>query len=265
MKAVSGGMMKLLDGTTLASVAMARLREFDASALHKSPDGYWLAYSGGKDSVVLLDLVKQAGVTFRAVHNLTTCDPPELVQFVRRQPQVEIHKPAISMWNLIRKKGMPPRRKARYCCEALKECGGAGHVVLTGVRWSESNRRRSRRMVESCYRDGSKTFLHPIIDWPTDAVWEYIRDRELSYCSLYDEGFKRLGCVLCPMTRDVERQMARWPQLARAWEKAVKATYSAKKDNGYGFTSAEEYWQWWLDRDAPARMGDSQPVLFADS
>ena len=259
-------MRSYLDGRTMDSVAIERIRCFEAEALGMHPAGYWLAFSGGKDSIVILDLAKRAGVKFEAVHNLTTCDPPELVRFVKTFPGVRIDKPPMSMWALIREKGFPPRRQVRYCCQVLKERGGAGRLVVTGIRWGESNRRSKRQMTEACYRDKTKRYLHPIIDWPTDAVWQYIRERELPYCSLYDEGFRRVGCVLCPCVRDVELHMNRWPRLCAAWERAVKATFDPKKisrPGAQGFKTAEEYWRWWLDRDAPGRK-DDQPVIFED-
>ena len=252
----------------IAERAIARLREFEPAALEKSPDGYYVAYSGGKDSDVILDLVRRSGVKYTAHHHLTTCDPPELVRHVKTQPDVEISRPELTMWQLIRKKGMPPRRQARYCCEVLKEGGGGNRIVVTGIRWGESNRRSKRRMIETCYRNKTKQFLNVIIDWTVANVWDYINAEGIKYCELYDEGFKRLGCVLCPMTRDVARQIKRWPRIARAWEKAVKATFKPewacpKTIKGrFVFDSPEEYWQWWLDRDAPSRRSDDGPMMF---
>jgi len=258
-------MRKYLDGRTMDDVAMGRLRCFEPDALKKHPNGYFLAFSGGKDSCVILDLAKRANVAFEAVHNLTTVDPPELVRFVKTFADVRIDKPPLTMWQLIRKRKMPPRRNARYCCQEQKERGGAGRIVVTGIRAGESHRRSKRQAFEACYKNKSKFYLNPILDWPTAAVWEYIRERELRYCSLYDEGQKRVGCVLCPMTRNVEQQLARWPRLCAAWERAVKATFDPDKvaKAGLLFKTAEEYWQWWLDRDAPSR-GNDDPVLFED-
>lgn len=122
--------------------AIARLKAFEP------PDGYYLAYSGGKDSDCIKILAQLAGVKFEAVHNLTTVDAPETVYYVKSQPDVRIDKAFdkngnhITMWNLIVRKLMPPTRLVRYCCSELKERGGKGRVVITGVRWAESVRRK---------------------------------------------------------------------------------------------------------------------------
>ncbi len=122
--------------------AIKRLKVFEPE------DGYYLAYSGGKDSDCIKILAQLAGVKFEAVHNLTTADAPETVQYVKSQKDVRIDLARdkegnhITMWNLIVQKGMPPTRLVRYCCEKLKERGGKGRVVITGVRWDESGSRK---------------------------------------------------------------------------------------------------------------------------
>jgi len=237
----------------LSEIAIERLKAFEPA------EGYWVAYSGGKDSDVILDLVRKSGVKYTAHHSLTTADPPEVVRHVKEQPDVEIHRPKETMWQLIRRKKMPPRRNARYCCQTQKEPGGSGLTVITGVRRHEGANRSKRQMVEPCYRDGTKRYLNLIVDWRTEEVWEYIRANKLEYCSLYDEGFKRLGCVLCPMNREVQLHLQRWPKLCRAWERAVKATYVPGKTQ---FPNPEEYWQWWLNRDAVTLPKDRENWLF---
>lgn len=112
------------------------------------PEGYYLAFSGGKDSVAVKALCDLAGVKYDAHYNVTSVDPPELVQFIKEQyPDVSRDIPrdsagnAITMWSLIPNKLMPPTQIVRYCCERLKETGGYRRFTLTGVRWAESRKR----------------------------------------------------------------------------------------------------------------------------
>lgn len=249
----------------LEQLAIDRLRFYEKGSLEYSDTGFHLAYSGGKDSDIILHIAKKSGVKFKAHHCLTTCDPPEVVYHVRTHPEVEIIKPELTMWQLVRKKGMPPRRNARYCCEVLKESAGNEGIVITGVRWGESRMRAKRRMFEARKKTKRKWLLHPIIDWTEHDVWTYIKQENIQTCCLYSEGYSRIGCVLCPMKKnkiDIQREMDRWPKIAKAWEKAVKATFKPDSDKRYKFESPEEYWQWWLDRDRRALKDDENQCYF---
>lgn len=119
----------------LEKTAIERLKAFEPD------DGYYLAYSGGKDSDVIKILANLANVKFEAVHNLTTVDAPETVNYIKSQSDVRIDYPQKSMWRLIVEKVMPPTRLVRYCCSELKEKGGKGKIKVTGVRWAESVKR----------------------------------------------------------------------------------------------------------------------------
>ena len=121
-------------------VAIQRLKAFEPE------EGYYLAFSGGKDSVCLKALADMAGVKYDAHYNATTVDPPELVRFIKKyHPDVEIMKPDIPMRKLIAKKKMPPTRLVRYCCIHYKEAHGKGRVTLTGTRWAESSNRKNNQ------------------------------------------------------------------------------------------------------------------------
>lgn len=227
------------------AVAIERLKAFEP------PEGYYLAYSGGKDSDVILALAKMSGVKFDAHYNLTTVDPPELVWHIKTHSEVEIHRPKETMWQLIVRKRMPPTRLKRYCCETLKEGGGNGRRVLTGIRAEESPKRAKRQMVESCYKDTTKRYVHPIIDWSSKDVWEFIRTNKIPYCKLYDEGWKRLGCVMCPYSY-IKKEMARWPKIAGAYHRAILRAYASLEECGRiegkqnKHKSGEDMWQWWI-------------------
>lgn len=129
-------------------LAIQRLKAFEP------PEGYYVAFSGGKDSQCVYHLCKMAGVKFDAHYNVTSVDPPELVKFIRTNyPDVEFVVPhdnngkRISMWSLIAEKLMPPTRVVRYCCQQLKETQGEGRVTVTGVRWAESANRKANQGV----------------------------------------------------------------------------------------------------------------------
>lgn len=248
------------------SVAIDRLKAFEP------PDGYWLAFSGGKDSVALKGVADLAGVKYEAHYSLTTVDPPELVRFIKTFPGVIIDKPKLSMWRLIEKHGMPPTRIYRYCCEYLKESSGVGRVTLTGIRWAESVRRKknrnlvnigspkhrvvfndendeSRRTVENCYRT-RKTLVNPIIDWSDDEVWEFIKEYRLPYCKLYDEGWKRLGCIGCPMANQIA-EFERWPKYKQIYIHAFQRMIDKRKEDGLpetrSFSTGQECFDWWVN------------------
>jgi len=244
-------------GLNKVEVSLMRLKEFEP------PEGYYLSFSGGKDSVVIHDLAVKSGVRFETHYSQGGIDPPELVQFIRRNYDVIIDRPEMSVWKGIMKKGMP-RRRSRWCCELIKEKSGSGRRVVTGIRWQESARRQSRRMFEVCKVDGTKYFLHPIIDWSSKEVWEYIKTNNLPYCSLYDEGFKRLGCVLCPMEtpRQTQIELIRFPKFAEAWKRACYRYWEKGNEGTKLWATAEDMWQWWLSRKGEPKVNEAQCIMF---
>lgn len=274
----------MLDGTirNKVDIAIERLRAFEPE------NGYYVAFSGGKDSVCILELCKMAGVKFEAHYSVTSVDPPELVQFIKdKYPEVSRDVPLdkdgkpITMWNLIPKKKMPPTRLARYCCEVLKESAGKGRVTVTGVRWAESARRaesagtvkvigkvdeipanamvnkqggiilnddndEARRFVEHCYRT-SKTRVNPIVDWEDEDVWEFIHAYNVPYCELYDEGFKRLGCIGCPMNSHQNEEFEMYPKYKEAYLRAFDRMLKELPDT-VQWKTAEDVMDWWLGK-----------------
>lgn len=242
--------------------AIDRLKEFEP------PEGYYLAFSGGKDSVVIKALADMAGVKYDAHYSVTTIDPPELVYFIRdTHPDVIRDRPEQPFFRYMADvKKFPPLRRARWCCEIYKETGGKGRFVVTGVRWAESKKRSKRRMVETCYRGGKKQYLNVIVDWMDGDVWEFIRSNDIPYCSLYDEGFSRLGCIGCPTMRMEHRlkEFARWPGYERAWRRAFDRMYVARIRAGLEATwgSGREFFEWWLNDYARPKEDPDQGVLF---
>lgn len=236
--------------------------------------GFYLAFSGGKDSQCLYHVAKLAGVRFKSHMNLTSVDPPEVIKFVKHQyPDCELIKPKISIYNLAVKKSLLPYRYARWCCKEYKESAGSGKVVLIGIRHAESINRSKRNEVEisnrkfsgnldeldnfrteknkhcdgnnnvtivnadgeralGCIKGKESLLISPIIHWTDDDVWTFLNCLGISHCSLYDEGRKRIGCILCPMASEKQLKMdiKRWPHVRRNWISTIKRLQAKRKN-----------------------------------
>jgi len=233
-----------LAGKTKVEISIKRIKFFEP------PDGYWLAFSGGKDSCVIKKLADIAGVKYEAHYNFTTVDYPVLVKFIKEvHPDVIIDRPPKSMFQLIPEKLMPPTRLVRYCCEKLKEQGGIGRIVMTGIRSEESTRRKNYQVYMSFKK---KILFSPILDWYSDDIWEFIHSEKIPYCSLYDEGYKRLGCIMCPMAPKKQRLKEKdlYPKFYKAYLLAFKKMLERRIQRELKTTwqSPEEVMKWWLSK-----------------
>ena len=242
------------------NIAIERLRQFEPT------EGYFLAFSGGKDSVVIKALADMSGVKYDTHYNNTTIDPPELVKFIREyHKDVIFENPEEPFLRALISNGFPTRL-ARWCCRLYKENGGSGRLVVTGIRWEESLQRKNRNMVEVCYRDTTKKYLNIIIDWTTMEVWEFIHKYKLPYCCLYNEGWKRVGCLMCPYSSPKQRlyHTKRYPKYTRAFIKAFNKLYEDRKNKGSkavdNWGSGEEMFWWWVSN-SPTKKSN-QRVMF---
>lgn len=245
-------------------VAISRLK------LNEPKEGYYVAFSGGKDSCVVYWLCKLAGVKFDAHYALTTVDPPELVHFIQKEyPDAWEGRvfrrnkdgKRVTMWNLIPTKQFPPTRMYRYCCNELKEQSQESkkRLVITGVRHAESAKRAKRLIMEVCDKYASKKFLHPIIEWSDEDVWEFIHKYNVPYCELYDKGRKRLGCLMCPFqgSEGMLRDAKEYPKYAKLYIKAFDNMLKKQKEGGFvwrekpycDFTCGQDVFDWWTHQE----------------
>lgn len=168
-------------------------------------------------------------------------------------------------------------------------------MVVTGVRWAESARRKAnqgmvviagkpkttqkkadelgveyevsksgtlvmnedndenRRLAEFCYRT-QKMLLNPIVDWTDEDVWDFLDNIvKVPHCSLYDEGFKRIGCIGCPMAGGAKqrKEFARFPKFRALYVRAFDRMIEQRKSEGLPTTwmNGEEVMRWWLKED----------------
>lgn len=249
------------------------LRKAESMALEYSDKGFFLAFSGGKDSQALYHVAQLAGVKFEPHYSLTTLDPPELVRFIKSQyPDVIIDRPELTFLQLCLKKKMLPTQTARFCCAELKETKGAGRVVLTGIRKQESVRRSKRNEFEidnhkfsgtidqfnrtretdfACIGGKDKIIVNPIINWTDKDVWEFLNDVvKVPHCSLYDEGWHRIGCLFCPMAskKELFRMEKRYPKYKDAIIRTIHRLREGNYVKGYEDLTDEEIFRWWVTK-----------------
>lgn len=261
------------------------LKKSEKMALRLDPEnGFYLSFSGGKDSQALYHIAKMAGVKFKAHMNLTSVDPPEVIRFVKKYyPDVELIKPRMSIYDMAIKKRFIPTRNLRWCCAEFKEMSGVGKVTLLGIRKEESARRSNRNEFETgkkgkatfsgtfdqweehketmvtCISGKDKILVSPIINWTEREVWEFLNKIvKVSHCELYDQGYKRIGCILCPMSNYKQKikDIQRFPHAKRKWIQTIQKII----DSGYinqNFQDAEFGFKWWIS-------GDSFDKFYAD-
>ena len=264
----------------LTAEAVAFIRRAEPLALKMDARGIHVSFSGGKDSQVLLALVEMAGVRHHAEMQLTSVDPPQVVRFVRENyPQVHLNRPRTTMYKLIIRKHILPTRVVRYCCSEFKEFVGRGSVTATGIRRAESARRKKRNAVEMkggsydingeelveldentffsaerketvhCVGNKDKVIINPILDWTDADVWGFLNYHGIPHCSLYDMGYKRIGCILCPMAarKNVEKDLRNFPRFV---EKVYLRAIRTLRTQGYFADFLDEYevLDWWISK-----------------
>lgn len=171
-----------------------------------------VSYSGGKDSDVILELVKMAGVKYRAFYKNTTIDPMGTIAHCREKG-VEVVNPKLSFFKLVEANGMPTRR-ARFCCSVLKEYKILDKAIQ-GIRRCESVKRAKNYSVDDpviCRTYGSKknhvSVILPILNWSNSDVREFVDECGIRCHPLYYDNNgsfcvdRRLGCMGCPMKSD---------------------------------------------------------------
>ena len=224
-----------IQGRTKEEEAIEFLRQ------HEPSEGYYLGFSGGKDSVVIKELALRSCVKFKSFYASTGIEPPEVVSFIKRfHKDVIFLRPEKSFYNLLQKKSYPTQL-ARWCCDELKKKPtqkiNLNHRIL-GIRAEESQRRSKRGLKINHYYEskyGKQIHYHPIFYWNEFDVWDFIERHKLEYCKLYDEGFDRgVSCAVCPFfcgknkTR-LNLAMRKWPGIYKAFERSMEKLYEDRE------------------------------------
>lgn len=255
------------------SINLVRKAEKIAVA-YDAENGFFLAFSGGKDSQALYHIAELAGVRYKAHFSPTSVDPPQVIRFIHNHyPDVEFMPIKRNIYDLAVDKTILPSMRIRWCCAEFKENAGAGKVTLIGVRHAESARRAKRNEVEinnrkfsgnfeefeeyrkitpprkrgrkskaqtpsvanpnavksesitGCISGKDSLLISPIIHWTEKDVWEFLNNVvRVPHCELYDQGYHRIGCIMCPMSQHKQKikEMQDFPHVKRKWIDAIK-------------------------------------------
>lgn len=249
------------------------IRRAEKLSLSLNPqDGFYVAFSGGKDSQCVLELCKMAGVKYKAYYSVTGIDAPDSVRFIQEYyPEVEFVHPKQNYFKLVELKGLP-MIQSRFCCERLKERIGAGNVLLDGVRAQESRSRakytevmirsrrrenvekgRSRQLEEvvanehRCIKGKDRVDMHPILNWTEEDVWRLIYDRKLKPNPMYS-CVGRVGCMYCPFSKKNQLSLYEYmyPKYHKRLMLAIERFMSRKIIDG--LNTPQEYYNWWKSK-----------------
>lgn len=256
-------------------------------ALSLNEQGYFVAFSGGKDSQTLLWLVQQANVKYKAYYSVTTNDPLQNVQFIRKYyKEVIFLHPKDNFYTLVEKNGLPIRQM-RYCCRVLKENAGVGFATLVGVRREESVGRNKYDFVDvvsrrkehkervggydlddmisvnhQCIKGKDKVLLRPMLDFTEKDVWTIINEFHLPKNPCY-EKVGRVGCIFCPFSsrQTIERYCIEFPKVKETLMKSISVFLKNKPSIGL---SKDEYFDWWLSDMSLQEYKESKKQLEMD-
>ena len=196
----------------------------------------------------------------------------------------------VTMWNLIPTKSMPPTRIQRYCCQVLKESGTPNRIASLGVREQESSKRAGRdlfgirsktyaeapffslshasevhkeaqeindpvwdcKLIETMRKHGA-TVVNPIYHWSEADIWDYIHQEHIETNPLYGCGYRRVGCIGCPLASHKERikEFHDYPRFKTCYILAFNKLIENMKKKGIrskrSWRTGEDVFDWWME------------------
>jgi len=231
-------------------------------AQHKLPVS--VSFSGGKDSLVVLDLVASITKDFLAIFIDTGLEHPQTRDYVKNLARARglrlLIAPAGDAFEDNFQSFGPPAKDFRWCCKVCKLAPASkvieeefpqGTLTVEGNRKLESFTRAYTDLVQENPFVPGQVIVNPIRDWTALDVWLYIMMRDLDYNPLYDEDIERVGCWMCPSSLASEcAEISRLsPELARAWELKLGA-WAHENDLPKGFVDYG-FWRW---KELPPKM-----------
>ena len=169
-------------------------------------DKIGIAFTGGKDSTVLLDLIrrsKNGKIPFKVITIDTSAEFPEIKEFMEKLKSAwnfEIVK--YSNNEALRQK-YPIAKDKTDCCNTLKTIPLKESIkdlhlkaMFTGIRRDE-NEARANESYFSKRKDPHHFRIHPLLHFTEKDIWDYIKFNNLPYCNLYEQGYRSIDCAPC--------------------------------------------------------------------
>lgn len=211
-----------------------------------------------------------------------------IVTTIRNMPTKD--QTQVTLWELIVKAGIPPTRLQRYCCAKLKETGTPNRLCAVGVRAAESTKRQGRNTfgiraktykeaqfysfehteevhneakdrdpIWDCtliktMREKGDTVVNPIYELTDEDLWRYIHENNIKLVDLYERGYKRVGCIGCPMAtyKQKMKEFEDYPKYKEAWIRAFQRMVDKRrkegKIDGDNWKDGQAVFDWWCQK-----------------
>ncbi len=228
-----------------------------------------VSYSGGKDSLVTYSLVSKAlpDTDFKVLFIDTGIEFPETVKYVEEssrmlgfQDKLIIERVSTEVfWNAFDKFG-PPGRDFRYCCKFAKLAPikraidriykGEQCISFVGQRRYESFQRTGSDVWQNSYIS-NQINVSPIQNWTSLLIWMYIMWKDLPYNPLYDTGYERIGCWVCPSSDMAQLNILK-ENHTELYEKLHAAVDKWKDEKSL----SDDYWRYglWRFKNIPKKI-----------
>ncbi len=255
-------------------------------------DVFYVAFSGGKDSVVTLDLVQRAlpHNEFKVLFGDTGMEFPDTYKVVEateemcRKKGIDFYRTkseldAKDTWNIFG----PPAVTNRWCCsvhktspqirflQAKTQKQGFRGMAFTGVRGDESASRSEYNDVSFGEKHRGQYSCHPILDWGSAELFnyiyyvKYILQDEICLNEAYLKGNSRVGCIECPMSAGKHEYMKHqnYPEEMEVFIDRIRHT-SGKTD--YSEAQMTEFIDngWWRTRKSGRELNFGQDKHYID-
>ena len=99
--------------------------------------------------------------------------------------------------------------------------------------------------------------VNPIYKWLDNEIWQFIEDRGMKHNPMYDKGFRRVGCIGCPLASDQIKELEMYPKYKQNYIKAFQRMLDKRKAKGkddvtgkeglHRWTDGEAVYKWWVN------------------